>query len=190
MEIMEQQPLQFDALGITPRCGWRTRVNGVQAQGSPVTKLGEQILDPSDTNMMKVDKIQCWNVLLGFHQARIVDARLIKKCVNNRDEFELRLIFEITSLVHPTKQYMAKKVYRKGDSIQIITDLEHLLGNDIHSVINLQGEIIGEGLVRLVGKQVDIEIEHHQGKNHDEPFCLVTQVTNPGVLIEQIKDAA
>lgn len=139
---------------------------------------------------MKIEKKVSWNVLSGFHQARIVDARLIKKCVSNKDEWELRLILEITSLVHPTRQYMAQKFYRKGDSKQIINDLEHLLGNDIHSVINLQGEIIGEGLVRLVDKLVDIEIEHRQGKNHDEPFCLVAQVTNRGVLIEELRDAA
>jgi hypothetical protein len=139
---------------------------------------------------LKIEKQICWVLVEGFHQATIVDARLIKKCVNTKDEWELRMIFEVTSLVHPTKQYMAKRVYRKGDSEQIIADLEHLLGDDINRVINLAGEIISEALIILVGKPVDIEIEHKHGKNHAAPFCLVSQVKNHGELIEQISEAA
>jgi hypothetical protein len=139
---------------------------------------------------MKIEKVICWNLIKGFHQARIVDARLYKKCVNNKDEWELRLIFEIISLIHPTKQYVAKRVYRKGDSEEIIADLEHLLGDDINKVINLAGEIISEALVILTGMPVDIEVEHIHGKDHDNPFCLVSQVRKPGVLIEQIRAAA
>lgn len=139
---------------------------------------------------MKLEKVVCWNLIEGFHQATITDARLNKKCVGNKDEWELRLIFEITSLVHPTKQYVAKRVYRKGDSVEIIDDLEHLLGDDINRVINLAGEIISEALVILKGLPVDIEVEHIHGKDHDNPFCLVSQVRKPGVLIEQIRAAA
>ncbi len=139
---------------------------------------------------MKIEKVICWNLIDGFHQARIVDARLNKKCVNSKDEWELRLIFEITSLIHPTKQYVAKRVYRKGDSVEIIDDLEHLLGDDINRVINLAGEIISEALVILKGLPVDIEVEHIYGKDHDNPFCLVSQVRKPGVLIEKIRAAA
>ena len=139
---------------------------------------------------MQIEKVVCWNLIDGFHQARIVDARLNKKCVNSKDEWELRLIFEIISLIHPTKQYVAKRVYRKGDSIEIIADLEHLLGDDINRVINLAGEIISEALVILKGMPVDIEVEHINGKDHANPFCLVSQVRKPGVLIEQIRAAA
>lgn len=139
---------------------------------------------------MHIDKIVTWSVPDGFHQAKIVDARLIRKfALSREDEEYLRLMLELTSLINPTKKLMAKRVYRKSDSEQIIADLEHLLGDNISSVINLQGEIIGEGLMQLVGRAVDIEIVHHQGKNHNVPFCLVTQVTKPGVLIELIDDA-
>lgn len=136
---------------------------------------------------MKLEKVINWVIPEGFHQAKVVDARLIKKGALVKDEEEdLRLMFEITSLINPTKKLMAKRVYRRSDSEEIIADLEHLLGEEITSVINLQGEIIGEGLMQLVGRAVDIEIVHHQGKNHDQPYCQVTQVTNPGVLIEEI----
>ena len=77
-----------------------------------------------------------------------------------------------------------------AESKQIINDLTELLGDDIHQVINLAGEIIPEALNVLVGQPVDIEIEHHHGKNHAEPFCMVSQVTKPGGLIEQLKEAA
>jgi hypothetical protein len=115
---------------------------------------------------MKLEKVVCWNLIEGFHQARIVDARLNKKCVGNKDEWELRLIFEIISLIHPTKQYVAKRVYRKGDSEEIIADLEHLLGDDINKVINLAGEIISDALITLKGMPVDIECEHRHIRCH------------------------
>lgn len=139
---------------------------------------------------MKLEKQTSWVVIEGLHQAKIVDARLIKKCLDNKEEWELRLIFEITSLIHPTKQYVAKRVYRKGDSEQIIADLEHLLGDDINRVINLAGEIISEALMILVGMSVDIEVEHIRGKDHENPFCFVSRVRRAGVLIEEISEAA
>lgn len=137
---------------------------------------------------MQINKKTEWVVPYGFHQARIVDARLIKECVNR--EAELKLLFEITSLVHPTRKYMARKVYKKGDSSQIITDLETILGDNLTSIINLAGEIIAEALVILFGHEVDVEIEHHHGKEHDKPYCIVTQITKPGVLVDKFKDVA
>jgi len=121
---------------------------------------------------------------------KVVDARQIQRTLNNKEEEVLRLLFEITSLLHPTKTYVAQKIYRRGDSTAIIEDFDHLLGGKIERVINLSGEIIPEALSLFVGMEVDIEIEHHRGKNHDEPFCLVTQVKNRGVLIELMKEAA
>lgn len=141
--------------------------------------------------MLKIQKMVSWVLIEGFHQAKITDARLINSSVPDKEECELRLIFEATSLLHPTKKYLAKKGYKVKDSQQLINDLTELLGDDdIPKVINLAGEIIPEALNVLVGKPVDIEIEHHHGKNHANPFCLVTQVTKPGGLIEQLKEAA
>lgn len=99
-------------------------------------------------------------------------------------------MFEITSLAHPTKTHVAKKTYKRADSEMIIADLEHLFYGRIEQVINLAGEIIPEALTLLLGRGVDIEISHYCGKNHDEPFCLVTKVRNRGGLIERIKDPA
>jgi len=141
-------------------------------------------------DMLKIQKMVSWVLIEGFHQAKITDARLINSSVSKNEEWELRLIFEATSLLHPTKKYLAKKGYKVKDSKQIIKDLTELLGDDIHQVINLAGEVIPEALNVLVGQPVDIEIEHHHGKNHAEPFCLVSQVTKPGGLIEQLKEAA
>ena len=161
-----------------------------QAHAVSETKPGQQIPGVRRQTPMKLDKVVSWNLIEGFHQAKIADARLNKRCINGRDEWELRLIFSITSVVHPTKQYVAKRVYRKGDSEEIIADLEHLLGDGINKVINLAGEIIPEALITLKEMPVDIEVEHINGKDHDVPFCLVTQVRKPGVLIEQIRAAA
>lgn len=145
---------------------------------------------PGYLKNMQIEKRKSWILPAGFHQAKIVDARLIQIGVNNKDEQVLRLIFELTSLIHPTRTYVAKKNYRHGDSQRLIEDFEHLLNGEVERVINLSGEIIPEALSLLVGKNVDIEIEHHRGKNHDEPYCLVTQVRNLGVLIEAMRDAA
>ena len=58
---------------------------------------------------MKLEKIQSWIAPEGFHQAKIADARLTKKYgSSNKDEDELRLIFLITSLVHPIKQMISQ----------------------------------------------------------------------------------
>lgn len=95
---------------------------------------------------------------------------------------------ELTSLVHPTKRYMARKVYRSNDGRALVADLEHLLDGRTDLVINLAGEIIPEGLLVLKDQLVDIEIEHIRGRNHEEPFCLVSQIKKSGELITTIGD--
>lgn len=98
------------------------------------------------------------------------------------------MIFEITSLVHPTRKYVAKRIYKSSDSKALVADLEHLLGDEHTKVINLAGEIISEALVVLEGMEVDIEVQHHRSKAHEQPFCNVSQVKKRGALIETLKD--
>lgn len=145
---------------------------------------------PGYLKNMQIEKRKSWILPAGFHQAKIVDARLLQRAFKGKDEEVLRFLFEITSLLHPTKTYVAQKVYRAVDSKFAIEDLEHLLKGKAEQVLNLAGEIIPEALSLFVGMEVDIEIEHHRGKNHDEPYCIVTQVKSRGVLIDLMDEAA
>jgi hypothetical protein len=191
MKAVKKAPLKISQQEIKPADSdgrWSGPLTEQAHAFSETTASGKPPWLIMQSKTMKLKKRQCWNLPSGFHQAKIVSAQLIKSAT--KDELELRLIFEIISLAHPTKIYVAKRVYRIAESETIIDDLEHLLNGKVEQVVNLSGEIIPEALVLLVGKNVDIEVEHHRGKNHDEPFCLVTKVKQQGVLIEVIKEAA
>ena len=96
--------------------------------------------------VLVITKQTCWNVPDSFHQATIRDARILDVEVNGKPQSALRMIFEITSLVHPTRKYVAKRIYKSSDSNALVADLEHLLGDEHTKVINLAGEIISEAL--------------------------------------------
>lgn len=128
---------------------------------------------------MKIRKKIAWVLNDGFHRGEIVDAALVNK---GKDGCELRLIFEITSLLHPTKKYMAKRTYGVKDSDYLIRDLEELVGDDMGKLIDVSGEIIAEALAILVGIEVDLEIDQIQGKNYDVPYCRVAQIKKAGTF--------
>ena len=132
---------------------------------------------------MRINKKIAWVFKDGFHRGKIVDAALVNKGKNGKDESELRLILEITSLLDRTRVFMAKRSYGVRDSDYIIRDLEELLGSDVEKVIDVSGEIIAEALSILVGIEVDLEIDHIQGKHYADPYCRVAQIKKAGELI-------
>jgi hypothetical protein len=134
---------------------------------------------------MKIEKSTCWNVPCGFHQAIIRDARIIESEHQGVYQSQIRLILELSSLLHPLKKYVVKKTYKLSDAADFIKDMENLLGDRCEMLANLSGEIIPEALGHLLsGVEVDVEVEHLQGKAHDQPFCLVSQIKPRGSLIE------
>lgn len=128
---------------------------------------------------MKIRKKITWVLNDGFHRGKIVDASLVNK---SKDQSELRLIFEITSQLHPTKVFMAKRTYGVKDSDFIIRDFEELVGKDIEKLIDVTGEINAEALSMLVGIDVDLEIDQIQGKNYEVPYCRVAQFKKAGAF--------
>lgn len=143
---------------------------------------GSEIKGYPPQAVMKIQKKIAWVLTDGFHRGNIVDAALVNKGRDGKEEWELRLIFEITSLLHPTKTYMAKRSYSVRDSEYIVRDLEELLGDDVCKVIDVSGEIIAEALSALVGIEVDLEIDHIQGKNYTAPYCRVAQIKKAGAF--------
>lgn len=132
---------------------------------------------------MKVIKKTTWVVPSGIHQAIIADAR-ITNGKNGTDE--LRLIFEITSLIHPLKKYQAKKTYNELDQNHLAHDLEALLKDDIGAVIGLEGEILADKLGVLEGKCVEIEVTHLYDPAFKDPFCKVRRIGRPGQLLKKL----
>jgi hypothetical protein len=149
----------------------------------------EQMGFPPNQIEVKLQKKIAWVLTDGFHRAKIVDAGLVNKGKNGKDEWELRLIFEITSLLHPTKTFMAKRSYGVKESDYIIRDLEELLRADVDKVIDVTGEIIADALDLLVGIEVDLEIDHIQGKNYADPYCRVAQIKKAGAFTALIGHA-
>lgn len=139
---------------------------------------------------MQIEKKTCWNVPCGFHQAIIRDTRIIQTDGSGTNQPFIRLILELTSLVHPLRKYVVKRTYRPHESSDFIADMENLLGDQCEKLATLSGEIIPEALNSLLqGMEVDIEVEHHHGKSHDQPFCLVTQIRKRGEMIETLMAA-
>lgn len=136
---------------------------------------------------MIVEKKTCWNVPCGFHQAIIRDARIIENNGIGTNQLFIRLILELSSIMRPLRKYVVKRTYKPHESSDFIADMENLLGDQCEKLATLSGEIIPEALNSLLqGMEVDIEVEHHHGKSHDQPFCLVTQIRKRGELIETL----
>lgn len=142
--------------------------------------------------LMTINKITCWNVPCGLHQAIIQDARIVDTRASNEEAAEkvppfIRLILELTSLAHPLRKYVVKKTYKVGEASEFIKDMEHLLGTRCEMLATLAGELIPEALGQLLnGLEVDVEVEHHVGRFYDKPYCLVTQIKRRGELIEAV----
>lgn len=162
-----------------------TAVNGSESWNAETKRLG---LNPiaQITKQMRIKKEASWNLPAGFHRAKISNAVIANQ---GTKEEELRLIFELVSLVHPLKTYVAKRTYRASDP-KVADDLQTLLGPRVIQVVNLQGEIIPQGLELLKGIEVDIQVEHIQGRDHENPFCLVTELGRAGSLIEELREVA
>lgn len=133
---------------------------------------------------MKIKKKIEWISPIGVHQAKIVTANILKE----GEVEKVQLVYKIKSVLHPTKQYLARRCYGATQSKALIADLEHLLGTDVEQVINLEGEVLPEGLALLKGMEVDIEIDHYQAENYQKPLCLVTKVRKRGELADSDED--
>jgi hypothetical protein len=140
---------------------------------------------------MLVPKESTWVVPEGDHQAEIVDSRVMRQIVGGREEEAVRIIFKITSLQHPLKEYLAKRLYSKGEVWTFINDVRKLMGEPFaERLFTLSGELIPEAVTALVGLPADIHIVHVKGKHYENPYCMVDLVMKAGELIKRFDQAA
>lgn len=130
---------------------------------------------------MDIDKKNTYNSPKGKHRALIVDASIQRE---SNGEESLRIIYELLSATHRVFNYMARKVYKKADSGELLEELYDLLGNGIDNIIPKNRQICEEGLQMLRWLECDIEIEHIISPRHSQPFCKVTRMTKAGDLIQ------
>lgn len=132
-------------------------------------KTGEA---PVHIKQMIITKAVSWVVPEGIHGAKIVDASIIEK----KGKQQLRLIFQIMGLKHPTKKYQAKRTYEEKDGSRIREDLTTILGEQLAEIVDEDGQLLPHKLHLLEGEQVKIEIIHVRNERYQEPYCQVRRI--------------
>lgn len=127
---------------------------------------------PRSHQEMTITKAISWVVPEGIHEAKIVDASLIEK----KGKQQLRLIFQIISLKHPTKKYQARCTYEEKDGSRILEDLTTILGDQVAEIIDEEGELLSGKLHLLEGERVKIDITHAHNGKYAEPYCRVRKI--------------
>lgn len=139
---------------------------------------------------MKLTKYDEWNCPENTHQAKIVDARLISISNSNNEEEVIRIIFELTSLVHPMKVYKARKIYKSKALYFFVKDFKEIVGEDVLAgFFTLNSELIPQALNALVRKEADIKIIHDDTKGYENPLCIVAEIKPRGALVHDLAEA-
>jgi len=125
---------------------------------------------------MRIEKIRTFLAPEGQHVARIDEVQMVTDDRNGACKEGIKFIFEITSIEHHTRTYMARKVYWEADSKALLHDLEELLGDNIGRIISLGGDILGENLSILINRKCEIVVVHVNNPKHKTPFCKIAMV--------------
>lgn len=125
---------------------------------------------------MRIQKEISFNAPDGTHDGVIktVDAiRDMKKgeCI--------RVVTEITSVKHPFKVFMARKVYTQAELGEFARDAEAILKDRVHEIISDDGEIVTEKFHIMEEERCKMEIMHIPSPKHDNPFCRVLRFMAP-----------
>lgn len=139
---------------------------------------------------MKLEKKVHWVFPEGIHQARIISAGLYGEGNGKNDE-ELKIILQVTSLVHPLKQYRTRIIYWPQELRKFITDFTPIVGEEkVAALFNMEGELISEGLTCLSGLLVDIETFLDYRPGHAQPLNMVRRIKPRGELMPDFDQAA
>jgi hypothetical protein len=124
-----------------------------------------------------------------YHRTKVSSADQLRLMRGGELTPCIKVLFSIISIDHPTKEFMARKIYWPEDSIQLGRDLYEIVGDDIENIVGGNRQLDPDGLKMIIGKECDIEIVHipSSGK-HKFPYCLVAQVRAPGTLVDWPKD--
>lgn len=129
-----------------------------------------------------------WVCPKGTHQARVADVSLVQKHEGKNGNI-IRVIFQITSLVHPFKVYQVRETYDHRELNMFVDDFSRLAGEEaVAKVFNMNGELMPEFLVSLTGIEVDVEVIHLLNNSYESPFCRAAKVTKRGELTDGFPD--
>src|ERR1700709_177886 len=131
--------------------------------------------------MYIVDKELSYQSPDDYHRTRISTADQLRMMRGGELTPCIKVLFNIISIDHPTKEFMARKIYLPKDSIQLGRGLYEIVRGHIENIVGENRQLDPDGLKMIIGKECDIEIVHipSSGK-HKFPFCMVVQVQAPG----------
>lgn len=115
------------------------------------------------------------------------DYRAVVRDAFEKNDGELRIVFQILSLPHPVLIYLAGKNYAPGKQA-LADDLYDWLGLEgIQKVLKADNTI---DVAKLKGLHADIRLVHIHNDDYDQPFAFVSKITPPGALTPDFQSAA
>jgi len=115
------------------------------------------------------------------------DYRAVVRDAFEKNDGELRIVFQIQSLTHKLLIYLAGKNYAPGKK-SITDDLFEWLGLEgVEKVLKADGTI---DVAALKGLPADIRVVHIHNDDHDIPYAFVSKITEPGTLTPDFQSAA
>lgn len=115
------------------------------------------------------------------------DYRAVVRDAFEKNDGELRIVFQILSLPHRILTYLAGKNYAPGKQ-SLADDLFDWLGLEgVQTVLKTDGTI---DAAKLKGLPADIRVVHIHNDDYDQPFAFVKKITPPGDLTNEFQSAA
>jgi hypothetical protein len=108
------------------------------------------------------------------------DYRAVVRDAFEQNDGSFRIVFEITSKVHPVLTYLAGKNYKPGKR-SFADDLYDWLGLKGIQYVLKQDRTIDAA--KLKGQEADIRITHIQNDEHAQPYSFVSKIAPPGELV-------
>lgn len=115
------------------------------------------------------------------------DYRAVVRDAFEKNDGELRIVFQILSLPHSILIYLAGKNYAPGKQA-LADDLYDWLGLErVQKVLKADNNI---DVAKLKGLHADIRVTHIANDGWDHPYVFVSKITPPGTLTPDFQSAA
>lgn len=115
------------------------------------------------------------------------DYRAVVRDSFEKNDGELRIVFQILSPSHPILLYLAGKNYAPG---------KQALADDLYDWLGLKGvqEVLKPDnsidVAKLKGLHADIRVTHIHNDDYAQPFAFVSRITAAGTLTPDSQSAA
>ena len=127
---------------------------------------------------MKIDipKKVSFHAPEGAHRATLLSVGEPKRGSDSCDN-EVRLVWELQTVDRHWTFHAGKTYCLDDNSIELIADLESLLGEEMHLLQDESGQL---DLDLLIGRQADLILVHINNSKHDKPYVYIKGVCPPG----------